>query len=220
MTKDAAMTSAEAIDRDDTDDEGQPTPPAWISAPAEHGRAPVWTEPVPRRGRGPAPVVWLLGAHGGAGVSTLERVWAPAGDSRHGWPAADTPPFVAVVARMHTTGLEAAHRVIMQHRAGATSGCTLLGLVTVAAGPGKPDVSLSRRRELVAAAAGQSWHIGWVPELLSTDPASLATWTPTYEAPARGRFSRPPSVTDAVAPDLADVGAELFQAAQTAWQSR
>jgi len=164
--------------------------------------------------------MWLLGAHGGAGVSTLERVWAPAADCRHGWPAAEHVPFVVIVTRMHATGLDAAHRLITQHQSGKAGACTLLGLVTVAAAPGKPDVSLTRRREVVAAAAGNAWHVGWVPELLSADPASLARWTPDYRAPETRRFARPLSVTEAVPPDLADVAAAVFDTAQHAWRTR
>jgi len=214
------MTSARAVDPDDVSgEETASVPPAWISAPTEAERAPVWEDRIPRRAGEPVPAMWLLGAHGGAGVSTLEAVWAPAGDSRRGWPAAERAPFVVIVARMHQTGLDAAHRLVMQHKAGAAGDCSLLGLVTVAAAPGKPDVSLTRRRELVASAAGADWHIGWVSELLSTEPGSLATWTPGYTAPEARRFSRPPAATEAVPTDFVRAAEGVFDAARAAWQS-
>ena len=67
----------------------QPTAvPKWLAVPTETDRAPVWDTAVAPSG-GRAPAMWLLGAHGGAGVSTLEAMWAPAASSRRGWPAAD-----------------------------------------------------------------------------------------------------------------------------------
>lgn len=210
------MTSAHKLPDGDSSSNSVP---GWLAVPTESNRAPVWDSPVPRSA-GRAPVVWLLGAHGGAGVSTLESIWAPAADSRRGWPAADQAPFVVVVSRMHSTGLDAAHRLCLQHQAGAVGGCKLLGLVTVAAAPGKPAVSLSRRRELVAAAAGQSWHIDWIPELLTTPSRDLAQWRPGYTAAAVKRLSRPPSATEAVPPSLVSAGAAVFDAAAAAWRER
>lgn len=209
------MTSAHKL----PSDRSATSVPGWLAVPTEGDRAPIWETPVPRPA-GRAPVIWLLGAHGGAGVSTLESMWAPAADSRRGWPAADTAPFVVVVARMHAAGLDAAHRLCLQHQAGAVGGCSLLGLVTVAASPGKPALSLSRRRELVAAAAGASWHIDWIPELLSTTPSELATWTPDYTAPVVKRFARPPAPTEAVPESAAVAAAEVFAAAGEQWRNR
>lgn len=194
--------------------------PGWLAVPAEGDRAPVWDAPVPRPADSRTPVIWLLGAHGGAGVSTLESMWAPAADSQRGWPSAEKAPFVVVVARMHTVGLNAAHRLCLQHQAGEVGGCSLLGLVTVAASPGKPDLTLSRRRELVAAAAGASWHIDWVPELLTSEPTELAQWTPDYTPPPAKRFARPLAPTDAVPGSVATAAAEVFAAAGEQWRTR
>lgn len=193
--------------------------PGWLAVPTEGDRAPVWDRPVPRES-GRAPAIWLLGAHGGAGVSTIESMWSPAADSRRGWPAEESAPFVVIVARMHATGLDAAHRLCLQHQAGAVGGCELLGLVTVAAGPGKPALSLARRRELVAAAAGASWHIDWIPELLTATPTELASWQPGDTPPLAKRFSSPPSPTDAVPATVANSAAAVFSAAGEHWQRR
>lgn len=209
------MTSAYQLPADRSSD----SVPGWLAVPTESDRAPVWDSPVPRTS-GRAPVIWLLGAHGGAGVSTLESMWAPAADSRRGWPAADAAPFVVIVARMHAAGLDAAHRLCLQHQAGGAGGCTLLGLVTVAAAPGKPAVSLARRRELVAVAAEASWHIDWIPELLTANASELTSWTPNYEPPATKRFARPPAPTEAVPPSAAGAAAGIFAAAGEQWQRR
>ena len=209
------MTSAHQLDPE----KSESPVPGWLAVPSKDRSAPIWDAPVPRPS-GPDPVIWLLGAHGGAGVSTLESVWAPAADSRRGWPAADAAPFVVVVARMHAAGLDAAHQLCLQHQGGEVGGCELLGLVTVAATPGKPAVSLSRRREIVAAAAGASWHIDWMPELLTATTSELAEWTPGYTAPALKRLSRPAPATEAVPPSMATTAAELFAAAGHAWRKR
>ena len=193
--------------------------PQWLAVPTESDRAPVWETPVTRK-PGRAPAIWLLGAHGGAGVSTVESMWDPAADSRRGWPAAESAPFVVIVARMHVTGLDAAHRLCLQHQAGEVGGCELLGLVTVAAAPGKPALPLVRRRELVAAAAGASWHIDWVPDLLTTDPGELASWQPGYTPPATKRFAAPPPSTEAVPASVVSAAESVFAAAGEHWQRR
>jgi hypothetical protein len=195
------------------------TVPRWLAVPSEANSAPVWSRPVAEPGSRP-PAVWLLGAHGGAGVSTLEKMWAPAGDSRRGWPAADSAPFVVIVARMQVDGLNAAHQLALQHRAQKVGACGLLGLVTVAAAPGKPAVSVVRRREIVAAAAGANWHIDWTPELLSTPLADLATWQPGYTAPAVKRLSRPLPPTDAVPASAVGAIEDIFAAAREQWRLR
>ena len=209
------MTSAHQLDPE----KSESPVPGWLAVPSKDRSAPIWDAPVPRPS-GPDPVIWLLGAHGGAGVSTLESVWAPAADSRRGWPAADAAPFVVVVARMHAAGLDAAQQLCVQHRRDEVGGCELLGLVTVAATPGKPAVSLSRRREIVAAAAGASWHIDWVPELLACEPTELAQWTPDYTPPPAKRFARPLAPTDAVPGSVAAAAAEIFAAAGEQWRNR
>ncbi|HJC59537.1 MAG TPA: hypothetical protein H9755_04275 [Candidatus Dietzia intestinigallinarum] len=207
------MTSAHELDHGESS-----TPvPDWLAVPEAGLRAPVWDRPLSRAGGRP-PAIWLLGAHGGAGVSTLESMWAPAADSRRGWPAAETTPFVVVVARMHAAGLDAAHRLCLQHQGGSTGGCELLGLVTVAAAPGKPAVSLSRRRELVAASAGASWHIDWVPELLTATADELTIWQPGYVGPPTKRLARSPGPTEAVPPSIATAATEVFDAASAAWR--
>lgn len=218
------MTAAHTDDAQ-PDSGRDPEQAPWKVAPIASDRAPVWDRPIRRSGPGPAPVVWLLGAHGGAGVSTLEATWAPAGDSHRGWPAAEEIPFTVVVARMHAAGLRAAHQLILQYQATDLGRARLLGLVTVAAAPGKPPVTLARRREIVAAAVaecgGADWHIGWISGLLEAPPADLATWQPGDPPPAKpARLSRPPAPTEAVPTEIARVGGELFAAAHTEWADR
>ncbi len=55
----------------------------------------------PMDGVRPSPAVWLVGAHGGAGVSTLAHYWDFAGDARQQWPCGTDrereSPYVVVV---------------------------------------------------------------------------------------------------------------------------
>src|SRR5699024_488177 len=111
------------------------------------------------------PAIWLLGAHGGAGVTTLKDSWAPAGDCLGGWPAADADPYTVIVCRAHARGLEAAHILLRQARAGHIGRAQLVGLVTVADAPGKLPSRLRRRLRVVQAAAPTAWSIPWIGEL-------------------------------------------------------
>ena len=55
--------------------------------------------------------VWWLGAHGGAGESTLEELFSGSRAADHSWPlaaAGEPPARVVLVARTHAHGLRAA----------------------------------------------------------------------------------------------------------------
>src|SRR5947209_2023534 len=59
--------------------------------------------------------VWWLGAHGGAGESTLEELFAGSRAAGHAWPlvpASEPPARVVLVARTHAHGLKAAQLAI------------------------------------------------------------------------------------------------------------
>lgn len=127
----------------------------------------------------PGPAVWLVGAHGGAGVSTLARYWDFAGDARHQWPCGTDrdveSPYVVVVCRETTEGLASAHDLILQHRDQGLR-TELLGLVTVANTAGEPPKDVRQRRAIVAGAVHADWSIGWHRFLGSAARSSLPTW--------------------------------------------
>ena len=82
--------------------------------------------------------VWWLGAHGGAGESTLEELFSGSRAAEHSWPltAAERPPArVVLVARTHARGLVAAQSAIREWAAGDVP-VLLLGLVLIADAPG------------------------------------------------------------------------------------
>ncbi|MGE2871971.1 hypothetical protein ACQGFJ_32235 [Rhodococcus sp. 3.70] len=108
--------------------------------PGTDESAPIWEGPIEREALTPArPLVWFLGATGGAGVSSLTRSLAYAGDCQRGWPGyiGDLPgadsPLVVLVFRTTMHGVERAHSLLLQHAAGGTpEGTHILGVVSVA----------------------------------------------------------------------------------------
>lgn len=124
----------------------------------------------------PAPAVVLLGAHGGAGVSTLCRMAGGAGlvmvDGGREWPGRDGPAArVLVVARSSAAGLEAAADVAGAWASGAAaaaapggsggSGVSVEGLVVVADAPGRLPRPLRLLRRLVDGGYPRSWSVPW-----------------------------------------------------------
>ncbi len=153
-------------------------PAAGVVAPPESRRALIWDRPVPGAGR--APLVWLLGVHGGAAASTLAHVLAPAADSHRRWPGVfeRESPFVVLVARETIAGLTRAHDLLRQHRAGLAGPSEVLGLVTVAVRPGRIPVEIRRYRDVVGALAGQVWQLPWIEEWTLVEPDQLPVWSP------------------------------------------
>ncbi|OZC83491.1 hypothetical protein CH282_15755 [Rhodococcus sp. 06-418-1B] len=193
----------------------EPITPAGLRVPPPSRRAPIHDDPVPVHGR--PPVMWLLAAHGRSGAGTLARIWAPAGDARRGWPAADRHRYVAVVSRTDRDGLDAAHDLLLQSAAGLTGGCTLLGLVLVPDAPGPLPKTLRRRADVVASAAPAVWRIPYVEDLRTHRQNELAVWTPTEpDPPPPGRMRAPAQSTSAPHHEIAAIGREIFTAARIA----
>ena len=171
---------------------------------------PIWDRPIPLPDRSPSPMLWLLGAHGGAGVSTLAHVLAPAGDCGDRWPGGygKQSPYVAIVARETVSGLVKAGELLRQHTAGHGGPSTIIGLITVADRPGrKLPKQIQQTRDVVTALVGRDWRIGWIEQYpLARDPSGLAVWSPFYPQPEKKR-----SATDFPA-DIATVGSELREA--------
>ena len=113
----------------------------------------------------PAPVagVALLGAHGGAGVSSLLRAGLDqvAVDAGRRWPQAGV---VVLVARTSTSGLEWARDLARQHASGLAGEVELLGLVLVPDAPGRLPARTAGLRDLITGAFARTWHLPWLPE--------------------------------------------------------
>lgn len=183
---------------------------AGLRIPTADEAAPVHAAPIAPADQNRPPAIWLLGAHGGAGVTTLEESWAPAGDCLGGWPSADADPYTVIVCRTHARGLEAAHILLRQARAGHIGRARLVGLVTVADAPGKLPAKLRHRLRVVQAAAPNTWSIPWIGDLrLTTADTPLPVWHPGDPIPQRRRRQDP--LTE-LHPDIAATGDSIFVA--------
>jgi hypothetical protein len=160
---------------------------AGVVAPPESRRAGIWDRPIPGSGR--APLVWLLSAHGGAGASTLAQVLAPAADCDRRWPGVlnNESPYVVLIARETIGGLTHAHDLLRQHLAGLAGPSELIGLVTVAARPGRVPPEIRRYRDVVASLTQQVWKVNWHEEWTLVEPEKLPVWSPGDEPVAHRR---------------------------------
>ena len=108
--------------------------------------------------------MWWLGAHGGAGESTLEELFRGSRAADHRWPLSPAhvaPARVVLTARTHARGLTAAQSAIREW-AGADAPVRLLGLVLIADAPGRLPPPLRRLAELVAGGVPAVWWLPWI----------------------------------------------------------
>ncbi|MFR9769376.1 hypothetical protein [Nocardia sp. SC052] len=154
-----------------------------------------------------APLFAVLGAHGGAGASTLARWWAPAADTGLAWPASPrTTQRVIVAARLCMPGLTAAADRLREWHAGlAPDGVQVIGLVLTAARPGQVPMVVRRYRSVVAQLVEHVYQIAWHDELLSCELTDLAQYVPFGPQPPRR--SR---LTEAVPADVHHAGTQII----------
>jgi len=108
--------------------------------------------------------VWWLGAHGGAGETTLEELFTGSRAADHSWPLTDAnvaPARVVLVARTHAHGLRAAQSAIREWAAGDAQ-VLLLGLVLIADAPGRLPHSLRQLADLIAGGVPAVWSLPWI----------------------------------------------------------
>jgi hypothetical protein len=130
-----------------------------VVLPDPQDRLPRW-----RLGDEEQAAVWWLGAHGGAGESTLEELFRGSRAADHRWPlsaAHVAPARVVLTARTHARGLTAAQSAIREW-AGADAPVRLLGLVLIADAPGRLPPPLRRLAELVAGGVPAVWWLPWI----------------------------------------------------------
>jgi hypothetical protein len=108
--------------------------------------------------------VWWLGAHGGAGESTLEELFVGSRAADHSWPLSGSdldPARVVLVARTHACGLGAAQSAIREWAAGDVE-VLLLGLVLMADAPGRLPHGLRQLVDLVGGGVPAVWSLPWI----------------------------------------------------------
>ncbi|WP_298991880.1 DUF6668 family protein [uncultured Pseudokineococcus sp.] len=96
-------------------------------------------------------LAWV-GAHGGAGTSTLHRAAKVGRDHGRIWPPGSTP--VLLVARTHGHGLAAARQALRQHGT-----AHVRGLVLVADAPGRLPRPLHQQVRVLSGAGPQLWQV-------------------------------------------------------------
>ncbi|WP_280184398.1 MULTISPECIES: hypothetical protein [Nocardia] len=182
---------------------------------------PMWSQRVPGQVSRP-PLVWLLGAHGGAGTTALASSLSYAGDAHRRWPGLVgigrdlDSPFVVVVGRTHMSGLAAVHHALLSHAHQATpTGVRLLGMITVADSDRPLSKPTATRRDTVEALARDlhavPWRLGWIEPWRTLEPHELPAWTPDH--PRRVGERDPTRVPPAPVAGLAE---QLFTTARAA----
>lgn len=108
-----------------------------------------------------AALLWVVGAHGGAGESALAEL-LHASTTNHRWPRRPDPAPVLLAARTHARGLSAAQLAMRAWASGQTPAVQLLGLVLVADAPGRLPKQLEQRALVLGGGVPHVWRLPWV----------------------------------------------------------
>ncbi|WP_228809377.1 hypothetical protein [Nocardia farcinica] len=114
-----------------------------------------------------------------------------------------------VVARETVSGLAAADAVLRQHHAGLAGDSTVVGMVTVAARPGRVPAPIRRDRDLYSGLVARTWRIDWHESWTLTAPAALPIWCPD---PSGADALADADPANTVPPDVRVLGEELIAA--------
>jgi hypothetical protein len=163
-------------------------PEIWIRGPLIT-TAPSATSAPPAEASAPRRQLAWVGAHGGAGTSTLAAALGGF-DAGRNWPRVDRgePGGVLLVARTHAAGLQAASRTLDTFRRGAQPpGVELVAVVLVADAPGRLPRPLLQRIKVLGSAADVH-RVPWVPAWRTGDldapaPREIAALAAMVAAP-------------------------------------
>lgn len=156
--------------------------------------------------------LWVVGATGGAGESTIASLIPGARAADHRWPDLATlgPKYpVVLCARTSLHGLTGAQRAAAQWAAGQLPDVDLLGLVLLADAPGKLPPPLADFVKVIAGGVPRTWSLPWMPSWrteAATDSASLprpfrrflGEIEPLLQAPDQVRRSDHPDQNDQI----------------------
>lgn len=139
------------------------TPGTLLAVSAPQTGVPAPARRLPQRAvKWSTPKVWIVGAHGGSGESTLSALLQDSRPADHHWPVhPQEPQPVILVARSHASGLEAVRNAATEWASGVAP-VRLIGLVIVADAPGKLPRSLRDLLTHVSGGIPQTWFLPWV----------------------------------------------------------
>lgn len=109
-----------------------------------------------------APLLWIVGAHGGAGTSTWAHI-LEVGDAGTAWPRHVNPSrslSIVVCCRSTAAGLRAAQDVAIEWATGALPG-QLVGLVVGADAPGRLPRELREQLQITSGAFPRYTFVPW-----------------------------------------------------------
>jgi len=137
-----------------------------------------------------------IGAHGGAGVSTLARLLGGT-DIGCRWPDARLaePARVVVVGRTNMDGMRAVSRALHAlHEGRHPAGMRLVGVVLVADAPGRLPVALTSRVRLLRSVA-PVFRLPWIPafrlgEVPKRMPKQMVRLSALVDVPAEKSWRR------------------------------
>lgn len=118
--------------------------------------------------------LWVVGAHGGAGESSVAALvdgWVP---TDHVWPDCPQARLCVLTARTSADGLLAAQAALRQWAAGDTP-VDLAGLVLIADAPGRLPRPLRELADLISGGAPRTWHLPWIEDWRLGQPAMPRT---------------------------------------------
>lgn len=124
----------------------------------------------------PTSQLWIVGAHGGAGVSTLLGLAKPGewSSAERSWPydTSGHPLPTILVARTHAKGLLAAQAALTQWAGGGVDPTVnLLGLVLVPDSAGHLPRPLRDLAKVVSGGAPRTWSLPWSEAARLGEPA-------------------------------------------------
>ncbi len=108
--------------------------------------------------------LFFVGAHGGAGESSLAALSSTWVASNHAWPHVTTSnnrSRVVIVARSNMQGLLAAQRAATQWGSGLVPFVDVVGLVIVADAPGKLPRPLRDFAAIIGGGVPRVWNVPW-----------------------------------------------------------
>ncbi|WP_340637960.1 DUF6668 family protein [Sanguibacter massiliensis] len=146
-------------------------------APQEGVPAPDLVDQLPSFSQAHSAELWWLGAHGGAGETSLASLVPQWPAASHGWPYVPgaAASRVVVVARTNVRGLRAAQHAAAQWASGLVPHAQVLGLVIVPDTPGRLPRPLRDLSRLVSGGFPRTWTVPWVESWRMGEPPALST---------------------------------------------